>query len=64
MPGVVCKEWAFTSDNNLLVINMSTETIAPVRKYIPPDVKVFNINPRRVICDSFTERIGNEESEW
>ena len=49
--------------NHMNNINLSKENTG-VRNYDSPVSEMYIIGPQRVICDSETEHVGEDEGEW
>ena len=47
----------------MIISNLSKEN-ADIREYASPACEVFVIGPQKVICDSETEKVGEDEGEW
>ena len=44
--------------------NNQFKEIADTREYDAPNCEVYFVGPQRVICDSETEKVGEDEGEW
>jgi|GEM_PF-6219432 len=44
--------------------NNQSTVIADRKGYVSPVCNVFFVGPQRIICDSETEKVGEDEGEW
>lgn len=41
-----------------------TPSVSILKEYEAPDCEIFSMGVRSVICESETERVGEQEGEW